>query len=80
MELIFLLYVSCLFVLQSFFSSFVCYATARPVSHAAVPPAAVPGGAAGAAANPAAAAFAINPQEHTKYHTLFVSYDKDQDG
>jgi hypothetical protein len=61
------------------FPSYFVFAIARPVSHASVPPAAIPGGAA-AAANPAAAAFAINPQEHTKYHTLFVSYDKDQDG
>ena len=40
---------------------------------AAVPPAGVPPAA-------FAQAFAITPQEHAKYHSLFASYDKDKDG
>eukprot|EP00599_Poterioochromonas_sp_BG-1_P003600 CAMPEP_0173147282 /NCGR_PEP_ID=MMETSP1105-20130129/9046_1 /TAXON_ID=2985 /ORGANISM="Ochromonas sp., Strain BG-1" /LENGTH=911 /DNA_ID=CAMNT_0014061745 /DNA_START=28 /DNA_END=2763 /DNA_ORIENTATION=+ len=51
---------------------------ARPVAPVPTPqpvPTAIPPNAAAAAA-----AFAITPQEHVKYHSLFVGYDKDKDG
>jgi hypothetical protein len=47
-----------------------------PVAAPAPVPAAVPGMPPAAAG----AAFAIMPQEHVKYHSLFASYDKDRDG
>ena len=32
------------------------------------------------APNPAAAQYAITPPDHMKYHNLFLSFDKNQDG
>lgn len=54
----------------------------QPPPRAGAPPGVASGAAAGGPnnVNPQLMMFAMNPTDHAKYHSLFISYDHDKDG